>query len=85
MNEYAKAVLPKVSQWEPMFKKELIKCIQWAGPEEWFELRNWCYDSFYELYPEVLNEAFSYYSSGKNINLNHNKNCSQFPKEKVYA
>lgn len=58
MNDYAKKILPKVSEWKPLFKKELIKCINWAQPEERFELRNWCYDNFYAIYPDVLTEVY---------------------------
>ena len=61
MNEYAKKILPKVSPWKKLFKKELIKCINWAEPQEWFELRNWCYDNFYEMYPDVLTEVYGNY------------------------
>lgn len=58
MNEYAKKILPKVSCWKSLFKKELIKCINWAEPEEWFELRNWCYDKFYDMHPDILDEVY---------------------------
>lgn len=85
MNEYATTILPKVSKWKPLFKKELIKCIRWAEPEEWFELHNWCYDNFYELYPDVLNEVYSYYSSEKNTHPNEITRRSQFTnKKKMY-
>lgn len=60
MNEYAKKILPSVSEWKPLFKKELIKCINWAEPQEWFELRNWCYDNFYDLHPDVLTEVYQH-------------------------
>ena len=61
MNEYAKKLLPKVSPWKSLFKKELIKCIDWAEPQDLFELRNWCYDNFYDLYPNILAEVFGNY------------------------
>lgn len=63
MIKYAKAILPEVTSWKTLFKKELIKCIQWAEPEECLELRNWCYDNFYELYPDVLTEVFNSWES----------------------
>ncbi len=59
MIKYAKAILPQISSWKPLFRKELIKCIQWTEPEEWFELRTWCYDNFYELHPDILTEVFN--------------------------
>jgi len=58
MIEYAKNILPKVSIWKNLFNKELRKCVNWVEPEEWFELRNWCYDTFYEDHAEILDEIY---------------------------
>lgn len=60
MIEYAKVILPKVSFSRQLFKKELIKCVNWVeSPEDLNELRKWCDENFGEMYPEILNEVFS--------------------------
>jgi hypothetical protein len=58
MLEYAKVILPKVSFSRELFRKELIKCINWVEPKQVPELRTWCYKNFTQLYPNVLAEAF---------------------------
>ena len=57
--EYANVILPKVCFWKNLFKKELLKCVDWASPGEMNELAIWCYDNFSEMYPDVLHEVFS--------------------------
>lgn len=57
--EYAKLILPKVSAWEGLFKKELLKCVNWVRVDELHELGNWCYNKFGEIYPEILDEVFA--------------------------
>ncbi|MEZ5104679.1 MAG: hypothetical protein R2757_09310 [Draconibacterium sp.] len=59
MLEYAKVILPKVSFSKELFRKELIKCINWVDKSEVQDLRIWCIKNFRELYPDVLDEAFS--------------------------
>jgi len=66
MMEYAKLILTKVSAWENLFKKELLKCVSWVGVNEMLELRAWCYDNFNEIYPDILDETFA--------NIAHQKN-----------
>ena len=58
MIEYAKKVLPVVCAWKDLFRKELIKCIDWAGPEKRDELYNWCYQHYAGLHPDILEEVF---------------------------
>lgn len=58
MIEYAKQILPKVSNWKTLFRKELIKSIDWAGPENRDEMFNWCYRNYAELHSDVLEEVF---------------------------
>jgi len=58
MIEYAKIILPKVSFSKDLFAKELKKCIGWVEKEEQQELRDWCYENFYNQYPNVLSMAF---------------------------
>ncbi len=59
MLEYAKIILPKVSFSEELFRKELVKCIGWVEPDKLKELSDWCFKTFGDLYPDILNEAFS--------------------------
>jgi len=58
MLEYAKVILPKVSFSRELFRKELLKCINWVKEDEVGELRSWCFENFSEIYPEILYEAF---------------------------
>lgn len=59
MLEYAKVILPKVSFSRELFRKELIKCIDWVEENQVQELYTWCYQNFQKLYPDVLAEAFA--------------------------
>ena len=59
MMEYAKVILPKVCCWKNLFKKELLKCVEWAKPRELNELIVWSYDNFSDMYPDVLHDVFS--------------------------
>lgn len=59
MLEYAKVILPKVSFSKELFSKELAKCINWVEPNQLQTLRNWCYENFKEMYPDVLADAFA--------------------------
>ncbi|AHW59038.1 hypothetical protein SAMN05444285_12950 [Draconibacterium orientale] len=59
MLEYAKVILPKVSFSRELFSKELAKCINWVEPDQLQNLRNWCYENFKEMYPDVLADAFA--------------------------
>ena len=59
MFEYAKVILPKVSFSKELFRKELSKCINWVEPDQLHNLRNWCFENFKEMYPDVLAEAFA--------------------------
>ena len=58
MLEYAKVILPKVSFNKKLFRKELVKCLNWIEPEEVHELREWCYANFNDKYHEILEEVF---------------------------
>jgi len=60
MIEYAKVILPKISFSRDLFRKELIKCVNWVeNPNELDELIKWCTENFGEMYPEILDEVFS--------------------------
>jgi len=58
MIEYAKKILPKVSGWKDLFKKELIKSVQWEEEEKLYILFCWCYQNFSEIHEDVLFEVF---------------------------
>ncbi len=58
MFEYAKIILPKVSFSKQLFRKELLKCVSWVEKEEVEDLRNWCFENFGEIYPDILEEVF---------------------------
>ena len=59
MIEYAKVILPKVSFSRELFRKELAKCINWVNDSEIVSLKEWCYENFSELYPDILKSAFT--------------------------
>ena len=58
MLEYARVILPKVSFSRELFRKELVKCINWVGDSEVNSLKEWCIENFMEMYPDILAEAF---------------------------
>ncbi len=58
MIEYAKNILPKVSGWKDLFKKELNKCVQWEDEDKLDILFCWCYENFSETHGDVLFEVF---------------------------
>lgn len=59
MLEYAKVILPKVSFSRDLFRKELVKCINWVSESEIETLKKWCLENFKEMYSDILTDAFS--------------------------
>ncbi len=59
MLEYAKVILPKVSFSRQLFRKELEKCINWVEAPDLGIMKEWCYETFGDMYPEILDQAFS--------------------------
>jgi hypothetical protein len=59
MIEYAKVILPKVSFSRELFRKELTKCISWVNGSERATLKQWCYENFQDIYPDILKSAFA--------------------------
>lgn len=59
MIEYAKTILPVICGWEILFKKELVKSLNWMNKEEHPEFCCWCYAMFSPVYTDVLDEVFS--------------------------
>lgn len=58
MLEYAKTILPKVSDDVILFKKELTKCINWTNPAELQELHQWCRSAFHDHLSPIIEEVF---------------------------
>lgn len=58
MMEYAKVILPVVSDWKELFRKELIKCLNWLDTEEDTEFYRWCNEMFSDDYPEIIGRSF---------------------------
>ena len=59
MLEYAKVILPKVSFSRELFRKELAKCINCVGESDLNKLKEWCFENFSEMYPDILSKAFA--------------------------
>lgn len=73
MIEYAKSILPKIRDWETLFRKELIKCYSWVPKNEIPELRNWCYANFYGSHQAILAEVFNPSPKVITLQLNRSK------------
>jgi hypothetical protein len=58
MLEYARVILPKVSFSRELFRKELVKCINWVTDSELDSLKEWCFENFMDMYPDILTDAF---------------------------
>jgi hypothetical protein len=58
MLDYVKTVLSKVSFDRALFEKELRKALAMLVPEEIYQLRDWCYRKFGNLYENILNKHF---------------------------
>jgi len=58
MIQYAKKILPKVSAWEFLFRKELLKIYNWIPENEMMEFKTWCFANFQHNYADILNEIF---------------------------
>ena len=71
MIEYAKSILPKIRDWETLFRKELNKCYKWSPENEIPELSNWCFANFHSTHQAILVEVFD--PSPKVITLKINR------------
>jgi hypothetical protein len=59
MLEYSKQILQKVSFDSYLFERELLKAIINVLDEKLIELKVWCFNNFYSLFPEILERCFS--------------------------
>jgi hypothetical protein len=60
MLEHQKIVLKSVSDQEHLFRKELLKSIEWLSQEELYELFNWLKSNSYFSYKDCVKQAFSH-------------------------
>jgi hypothetical protein len=58
MTDYAKLKLWSVSISGNLFKNELIQLINWADNQEINWLKNYCYEKYLDMHPDVLEEVF---------------------------
>lgn len=58
MLEMSKQILQKVSFDRKLFKKELLKSINWIKPSERVQLKIWCLATFGATYRDVILEVF---------------------------
>ncbi|MFA9370227.1 MAG: hypothetical protein ACERIH_00780 [Labilibaculum antarcticum] len=60
MLEHQKFVLKSVSDQEHLFRKELLKSIEWLSEEELYELFNWLKSNFYFSHKDCVKQVFSH-------------------------
>ena len=58
MLEFCKSVLEKVSFDQVLFKKELIKSIQWINTTDAKSLSEWCIEMYGNKYSDIIQQAF---------------------------
>jgi len=59
MFELSKSILSKVSFDKALFRKELVKSINWIKPSEKRMLQIWCLATFGNIYKDEIIEVFS--------------------------
>ncbi len=58
MYEMSKKILERVSLDRALFKKELLKAMNWLKPDEKILLKVWCLSTFGHMYKDVILETF---------------------------
>lgn len=58
MLEYTKIILQKVSFSPALFGKELKKSLKWLRQDDIPALRSWCYQTFGDIYDDILRDTF---------------------------
>ena len=56
--EFYKTILEKVSFDQVLFKKELVKSIQWINTTDAKSLREWCIEMYGNKYSDIIQQAF---------------------------
>lgn len=59
MLEHQKIVLRGVSDNRYLFRKELLKSINWLNDKDLKEFNRWVYDNFYQEQPEIISELIA--------------------------
>ena len=54
----SKKILERVSFDRALFKKELMKSLNWLKPDEKLLLKVWCLSTFGHMYKDVILEVF---------------------------
>lgn len=67
MIEYAKIVLWGVSFERELFRKELNKIAEWCSSAEVIRLKDYCYEKYYDMFPEILDEVFLSHTSALSL------------------
>lgn len=58
MLEHQMTVLKAVADNQDLFKKELIKSLDWLDLEEKSQLKSWLQENYISKYSDLINEAF---------------------------
>ena len=58
MLEFCKNILEKVSFDQVLFKKELVKSIQWIDTTDAISLREWCIEMYGNKYSDIIQKTF---------------------------
>ena len=58
MYEMSKKILERVSFDRALFKKELLKALNWLKPDEKLLLKVWCLSTFGHMYKDVILDVF---------------------------
>lgn len=64
MYELSKHILEKVSFDKFLFRKELIKAINWLKNDEHLLLKSWCIITFGHIYKDMIFEVFQNIGKG---------------------
>lgn len=58
MLEHQMHMLKAVADNRELFKKELLKSLKWLNPDQLPEFKLWVNENFYQLYPNMIDDAF---------------------------
>ena len=58
MLEFCKNILEKVSFDQVLFKKELVKSLQWINTTDAISLREWCIEMYGNIYSVMIQQAY---------------------------
>jgi hypothetical protein len=58
MLDHQKSLLSNLSSIRHLFKKELVKSINWLKPEELTELYRWVIENYWDTHRDEISEVF---------------------------